>query len=1145
MTNNEQVGLFARMERVLTNPGYQNELAQVRSRATLRAVGNPVDPPRWTYVAPRFSRNSAAALYALEEASLNNVISPVDQQRYSRQLALAWESLAKLAEGTSRPIALLNAALAYELAGFQANSSFLAREILPDPSSFDSRPDAESLVASFLQRKLISTNLLADFLIQNPPDSGLSLEDLSIALGEVVLGDGLSNACRFFLSGDQNAYTKAIKLIDEAASLFDKLVTPFHSHIAFGIRAVLPQMKRQSTWNQLGQLVNASDIWNRYLTLLARGSAGPSSRGVTELWPSQIRVLKSKLLGSDQSTVVRLPTSSGKTRIAEMAIIDTLERNPGAKCVFVAPYRALAFEVERSVGTMMNDLGYRVSSVIGSYETDEFEGFLLHSADLLIVTPEKMDLVLRLHPELFDHVKLMVLDEIHIVDDVSRGIKFELLLSRLKSRFPSCRFLVMSAVIPDSSLQKFSAWLADSPDRSISSDWRPTIQRIARFEWLGKRGVIRFEHDQEIPELNTFVPGVIVQRLYSHRNPDTGRMRNPVFPTTEKGDVAAELAYAFSEQGPVLVFCTQTNWVESVCKKILNQSIGLRKAVGEAVHAHFDIVEPTKSLDLAREWLGDDHIACQSLAHGVALHHGRLPHVVREAIEADCRAGRYKVIVATNTLAQGVNLPVRTVVVHSTWRSTGDEGRSRIPVRDYFNIAGRAGRAGQDTEGLVVHLTVNQQDRRDFNHFNKPENLEPVKGALFQLLRRIVTSRLSLETIEDGAAVLDPEILAIAVEEEIEVADSQKWQRSLKGTLSAIQADYEEIHTDPLLQSVQLAAQGVFENAPELSWRKIYAQTGLKSSSCRSLREFVETYKQDLHDVLLRGGRDSVSLLNTFVINASFHLPEAQSPTSLTGDPKALLDLWIEGRTIDDIARILGTTDPVEQLSQYVEDLCGYRLPWIVSGLIRIARETLSIQTQNLDEYIRSYPSMIKYGLPDPVATWAMSAGIDTRKTALRIAEKYHRSILDPPSHESFVDWMASFSDESLHNEFEVTGYTLENLSYKIGKMATNPLLRPIKPLQQVLPIQTQVVGVEFENRKFCAYRVQQGDKLTLERDYQNPVDPNSVAVHHNAGQIGFLTKKLAQRLAPDIDAGCAISAKAVDIKKENVPVVVAELNLD
>ena len=1144
MTNSEHIDLLSRMENVLTDPGFQNELAQVRSKALLQAVGNSVSLPRWTYVASRFSRNSAAALYALEATALENPKAALDHQDHSRQLALAWESLAKLTEGATRPTALLNAALAYELAGYQANSTYLAKEVLPNDPHYDSRADAHLLVASFLQRRLITTTRLAEYLIQNPPDSGLALDDLSIALGEVVLGDGLSKACRFFLSGDQHAYHEAIALLDEAAALFDNLGAPLQSHIAFGIRAVLPQMKRQSTWTHLKQLVNESGVWGRYLTLLARGTAGPSSRGATELWPSQIRVLDTELLGSSDSAIVRLPTSGGKTRIAEMAIIDTLVRNPDAKCVFVAPYRALAFELEKTLGEVLIDLGYRVSSVVGSYETDEFEGFLLNAADLLIVTPEKLDLVLRLYPALFDQINLVVLDEIHMIDDASRGVKFEILLSRLKARFPNCRFLVMSAVIPDSSVRNFAAWLAVSPTRSMSSDWRPTIQRIARFEWQGEMGVIRFEHDEEIPRLDSFVPGVIRRQLYTYRHPETRRTRNTVFPSSDKGDAAAELAYAFSEQGPVLVFCTQRNWVESVCRKIIEQSIWLRKMVGESVHSHFSNVEPTRSLILAREWLGEDHIASKALAQGIALHHGRLPSIVREAIEVDVRAGRYKVIVATNTLAQGVNLPVRTVIFHSTWRSDEVGERSRIPVRDYVNIAGRAGRAGQETEGLVVHLTLKDQDKRDFRHFTDRDNIEPVQGALFELLQKITMRQLPSVSLEEAAVLLDPEILAIAVEEGIEAADSDKWKTRLEGTYAQLQADEEGVTTAPLLTSIQLAAEEVFRQAPEQSWRKVYAQTGLKSTSCSVLRAFVNAHVRDLRECLLHTNHDSINLLNHLAIEASLQLPEAETTVDYTGDPEELLRFWMEGTPIDEIGRNLDTKDPLEQLSRYVEELFGYLLPWIVSGFIRISKETLSIQEKELTEYIRSYPSMVKYGLPDPVAAWAMSAGIGKRSTALLIAGAFNQTVTDSPSHEDFIDWIADLSDDILRHDFSVTGYELEDLRYKIGRMALNPLLRPIKPLQEIFPIETRVVGVQFENRRHKACRIRLGEGLKLRRDYDNPVDPNAVAVYSQTGQIGFLERTIAQRIAPDIDAGTAVEAKAVDVTKEDVPVVTVKLSL-
>ena len=1083
-------------------------------------------------------------MYALEATVLENPKATLEHRNHSRQLALAWESLAKLTEGATRPTALLNAALAYELAGYQANATYLAKEILPNAPHFDSRADAHSLVASFLQRRLITTTRLAEFLIQNPPDSGLGLDDLSISLGEVVLADGLSKACRFFLSGDQHAFREATTLLDEAAALFDNLGAPLQSHIAFGIRAVLPQMKRQSTWTRLQQLVSESGIWDRYLTLLARGTAGPSSRGATELWPSQIQVLDTQLLGSCESAIVRLPTSGGKTRIAEMAIIDTLERITNAKCVFVAPYRALAFELEKTLGEVLIDLGYRVSSVVGSYETDEFEGFLLNAADLLIVTPEKLDLVLRLYPDLFDQISLVVLDEIHMIDDASRGVKFEILLSRLKARFPNCRFLVMSAVIPDSSVKNFAAWLADSPTRSMSSDWRPTIQRIARFEWQGEMGVIRFEHDDEIPRLNSFVPGVIRRRQYIYRHPKTRRTRKTVFPSSKKGDAAAELAYAFSEQGPVLVFCTQRNWVESVCEKIIEQSIWLRKIVGESVHSHFSRGEPTRSLVLAREWLGEDHIASKALAQGIAPHHGRLPSIVREAIEVDVRAGRYNVIVATNTLAQGVNLPVRTVIFHSTWRSDEVGERSRIPVRDYVNIAGRAGRAGQETEGLVVHLTLNDQDKRDFRHFTDRNNIEPVQGALFEILQEITLPQLPSVSFEEAAVLLDPEILAIAVEEGIEAADSDKWNTSLEGTYAKLQADEAAVTTAPLLTSVRLAAEEVFRQAPEQSWRKVYAQTGLRSSSCSVLRAFVDSHEGDLRECLLHTNLNSINLLNHLAIEASLQLPEAETTIDYTGNPEELLSLWMEGTPIDEIGRNLDTKDSLEQLSRYIEELFGYLLPWIISGFLRISKEKLSIKERELTEYIRSYPSMVKYGLPDPVAAWAMSAGIGKRSTALKLARAFNQTVEDSHSHEDFVNWIADLSDDILRHDFLVTGYDLENLRYKVGRMALNPLLRPIKPLQELLPVNSRVVGVQFENRRHEASRIRLGEGLRLRRDYDNPVDPNAVAVYGQTGQIGFLERTLAQRIAPDIDAGTAVKAKVVDIRRKDVPVVTVRLSL-
>ncbi len=206
--------------------------------------------------------------------------------------------------------------------------------------------------------------------------------------------------------------------------------------------------------------------------------------------------------------------------------------------------------------------------------------------------------------------------------------------------------------------------------------------------------------------LETFIPGVIVQTQYEFTNPSTNRKNRRTFPLFDKKETAAELAYRLADEGVVLVFCAQTNWAESVAKA-LREAIELREVSQQPIPPFFNPKMLTRSLIVAREWLGKEHLVTQALERGIALHHGRIPERVREAIEKDLRANRYRVVIATNTLAQGVNLPVRTVIIHSCWRAQDAGTRERISVRDYWNIAGRAGRAGMETEGLIIHLTLN------------------------------------------------------------------------------------------------------------------------------------------------------------------------------------------------------------------------------------------------------------------------------------------------------------------------------------------------------------------------------------------------------------------------------------------------------
>ena len=169
-----------------------------------------------------------------------------------------------------------------------------------------------------------------------------------------------------------------------------------------------------------------------------------------------------------------MPTSAGKTRIAELAILDTLA-DRRRQVVYVAPFNALADEIKGSMSSLFSDLGFRVSSVLGDYYgIDELEGDLLTLSDLLITTPEKLTLLLRFRPNHFDSVGLIVLDEGHIIDSEDRGIGYELLLTRLRQTMPDdSRILFLSAVISNENAADFAEWLCKDRTAVATSDWRP------------------------------------------------------------------------------------------------------------------------------------------------------------------------------------------------------------------------------------------------------------------------------------------------------------------------------------------------------------------------------------------------------------------------------------------------------------------------------------------------------------------------------------------------------------------------------------------------------------------------------------------------------------------------------------------------
>lgn len=1101
---------------LLALPRFRNELAQAGARAALASLGVR-STARWMYRSDRLVRN----LTAISESAFDDPNAADESTSAFLTVAQSWEHLAVLQEHVESSTALINAALHYEAAGYQANASCMAR-LAVDESRWKSEPAFDGLISAFLQRLFLRVTTLQPALTAEPNDLLLATDgELTRRASFAMSALGLDSAARFFLTGDEShleAATDQLALAREGLAQAGDAVA-YNSIV--GLMHVLPLMAERSTWRQMGD-VSSSPRWHRYIKVLARGLGQNllNARSVSELWPSQRAALNEGLLDSERSLAVRMPTSAGKTRVAEMAIVHTLATYPGAKCILIAPYRALASEIEESFANLFHDLGYVASTVPGGFDQDEMGADLVDSGDVLVLTPEKLDLLFRLGTEILNDVRLIVIDEGHIVADETRGPKFELLVSRLRRRIPQARFLMMSAVVPDATLRDFAVWLGGDDGQSVSTEWRPSILKYGRLDWDGRRGTLRFSDHDVVEGGLEFVPNLISQSVYEHVFPETGRTRKPKFPTSNnKGEVAAEVAYQFADLGPVLIFAMQTNWAESIASALLRK-IRYVELTNGRVKRPFDLRGEGRALAVAREWLGEDHEVTELLARGIAFHHGRLPDAVRNSIEDDFRARRLGVIVATSTLAQGVNLPVRTVIMHSCRSRDADGSPRALSAREYWNIAGRAGRAGAETEGTVIHIASSPYDVQDFHDYaERRDNVERVESALHRMLRRLVADRISSA---DAAAQLDADLLALLVEEGQTALDDDDLAATFESSLFSIQARETDIPVQPLIQIMTSTARRISEDVPDVDTRRVYASTGLSSLSCQAIARHVSSSLPAVIRLLSDANLGDRDVAVDLLLDGLAEVREMEPRAALPVDTRGLLSAWLDGDSVLQISEDLGLDDP-QDVTEFVEDAFSYRLPWGASGYLRVA--SAMTDTTVASTLAANLPGMIKYGVPSPEAAWAMSAGIASRGAAMAVAGEYLRSGEDR-SAPSFRRWLGRLDPEALAERLGFRGAELESTARAVLRSHPNDLLSALDEDGALLPMTATCRPTRAAIDTGVFYELTAGDPVDLVRDRESIINRNAVLVRSEEDAVGYLDLDAARALGPELDAGLRVIAE-------------------
>lgn len=381
--------------------------------------------------------------------------------------------------------------------------------------------------------------------------------------------------------------------------------------------------------------------------------------GIRELYPPQEQSVPHALAG--ENLVLAIPTASGKSLVAYLGILKSVLK--GGKALYIVPLRALAAEKYEDLKAF-EKLGVRVALSMGDYDSAEPT---LQSYDVIIATSEKADSLLRHRSHWLKQLSVVVADEVHLIHDPDRGPTLEVTLAKLRQVNPRAQIIALSATIENS--EELAEWLEA---RHVQSDWRPVPL---------KEGVY-FNGDITFADL-------------SHR----------VIP--KEGDGVASLVRdTIKEGGQCLIFVNTRRSTETLSRKLLATikpyiSGEEAKLLNEAAKTMARRQEESTSIGsrLARYLKG-----------GSAFHNAGLTNQQRKVVEDLFRQHVLKVIVASPTLAAGINLPARRVVVRDVRRFDPNFGYDYIPVLEIKQMCGRAGRPQYDEYGEAVLLARYEDD---------------------------------------------------------------------------------------------------------------------------------------------------------------------------------------------------------------------------------------------------------------------------------------------------------------------------------------------------------------------------------------------------------------------------------------------------
>lgn len=775
-----------------------------------------------------------------------------------------------------------------------------------------------------------------------------------------------------------------------------------------------------------------------------------NSHFIKELWPSQ-RILGEQGIYKGRSGVIQLPTSAGKTKAISLIIRSAFLSNKTDMVIVVAPFRALCREISIDlVKDFIDDENIIVNEISDVLQVNQevinlLEDKAEHKKNVIIVTPEKLIYLIRQNPEIIKSIGVLIFDEGHLFDDPNRGTVYELLVSTIVSYLEEdTQKLLISAVIPNAS--QINEWLNGKAGAVISSNSIQSSEKsIAFFDWdlsrNEKYGYLYFIDPENTDDQEFYVPRVVTQVKL---NKFAKERKERYFPDvnfktqeTNNGDIAIYLTEKLCQNGGIAIFCGTKDTVVNIMTRTLE--IEKRGYNINSIRNVCDNNELFKLRTLICKNYGEDNEYYLCASKGIFAHHSNVSNGIRVSVEYAMKVGLIKLVICTSTLAQGVNLPIKYLLISSAFQAG-----EKIRVRDFHNLIGRTGRAGFYTEGSIiltedfVYNGSNNWKQAEYKKLLDADKSENCVSTLLNTIRKI--------EIDNGRGTIDPEYIinayyegeesfieAIAqLQEEIEKSwpydrvervknDLKKVifnitciLKALESFILSISSEEDVVHDDELTEiakttlAYHLATEEereelislfitVNNNVSQLvknkNKRLVLSKTLLGINDSIQMDHWVFENKAKLENVA-----DIKSLLELIFpiiikLNGYKKVNKFENPNNLL----EVMFLWINGYTYkaildymnDNKIKIMKRKKYKDVIIDDVVELCeycfGYQCSLLISALSEIIKDSYNISktTKALNRISRR----IKYGLPKEKDIILYELGFADRVIAQEISE--------------------------------------------------------------------------------------------------------------------------------------------------------------